>query len=124
MFLVAALGTKKKTERHGVTETSDILPVVKFWDDHISGDLLNSKAPLMAATIKFLSLFRLIIGKERLQTALEPLSRLLTNESAVVAGYAAHALERILMTKMPQNKQPLVTKELVQPIQETFTQTS
>lgn len=117
VFLVAALGTKKKTERHGVTETSEILPVVKFWEDHISGDLLNSKPPLMAATIKFLSLFRLIIGRERLQAALEPLSRLLTNESAVVAGYAAHALERILMTKMPQTKQPLVTKELVQPIQ-------
>ena len=35
VFLVAALGTKKKTERHGVTETSEILPVVQFWDQHI-----------------------------------------------------------------------------------------
>ena len=63
VFLVASLGTKKKTERHGVTETSSILPVIQFWDNHISMDMTNAAPPIMAATIKFLSLFRLIIGK-------------------------------------------------------------
>ena len=72
----------------------------------------------MAATIKFLSLFRLIIGQERLSKAMEPLCQLLTHQSLVVGGYAAHALERILMTRMPTTKAPLVTRELVQPIQE------
>ena len=110
VFLVASLGTKKKTQRHGVTETSEILPVVQFWDQHIQGDLLNSKPALMGATIKFLSLFRLIIGQERLQAAMKPLSQLLTHDSMVVSAYAAHALERILMTRMPVTKQPLVTK--------------
>lgn len=117
VFLVAALGTKKKTERHGVTETSSILPVVQFWDGHIRDDLLNAKPPLMAATIKFVSLFRLIIGQERLSQVLKPLAQLLTNDSAVVCGYAAHALERILMTRLPSTKAPLVTREIVQPIQ-------
>ena len=62
VFLVASLGTKKKTERHGVTETSAILPVVQFWDEHISQDMANAAPPIMAATIKFMALFRLIIG--------------------------------------------------------------
>ena len=80
---------------------------------------MNAKPPLMAATIKFLSLFRLIIGRERLAAAIKPLSQLLTNESPVVAGYAAHAIERILMTKMPSTKEPLVNKQIIQPFQES-----
>ena len=93
--------------------------MVQFWDQHIQADLMNAKPPLMAATIKFLSLFRLIIGRERLAAAIKPLSQLLTNESPVVAGYAAHAIERILMTKMPSTKEPLVNKQIIQPFQES-----
>ena len=46
VFLVASLGTKKKTERHGVTETSEILPVVQFWDQFISQDMADAPPPL------------------------------------------------------------------------------
>ena len=46
------LGTKKKTDRHGVTETSEILPVVQFWDSYIACDMLEGQPPIMAATIK------------------------------------------------------------------------
>jgi len=118
VFLVASLGTKKKTERHGVTETSEILPVVQFWDEHISQDMADAAPPIMAATIKFLALFRLIIGADRLTQALPALAQLLTHKSAVVAGYAAFAIEKILMTRDPKTKQPLVDSKRVEPVQD------
>ena len=117
IFLVASLGTKKKTERHGVTETSSILPVVQFWEQYIEGDLASNRPQLASACLKFFSSFRIIIGRERVGKALPALSKLLTHNSPVVAAYAAHAIERIMMTKLPVTKEPLVTKELVQPVQ-------
>ena len=118
VFLVASLGTKKKTERHGVTETSDILPVVQFWDQFIAQDMSDAPPPLQAASIKFLALFRLIIGVDRLSQALPQLAALLTHKSPVVAGYAAHAVEKMLMTRDPKTKAPLVDSERVKPVQE------
>jgi len=43
---------------------------------------------------------------------------LLTHESPVVAGYAAHAIEKILMTKDPKTKAPLVDSKRVEPVQD------
>ena len=81
-------------------------------------DMTAAAPPIMASTIKFLSLFRLIIGIDRLSACLPSLSQLLTHESPVVAGYAAHAIEKILMTRDPKTKAPLVDSKRVEPVQD------
>ena len=50
--------------------------------------------------------------------SLPALAQLLTHKSPVVAGYAAYAVEKMLMTRDPKTKQPLVDSERVKPVQD------
>ena len=74
---------------------------------------------IILSTLFFQYAFLIIfLGIDRLTASLPALSKLLTHESPVVAGYAAHAIEKILMTRDPKTKQPLVDSKRVAPVQD------
>lgn len=116
VFLVTSLASKGATQRHGVTQTSELVNIVEFFHNQILPDLqspnVNELPVLKAGAIKFVIVFRSQISPDILVQIVPLLVRLLKAESAVVHSYAACALEKVFTVKSPDGK-PVVTKESI-----------
>lgn len=103
LYLVTSLASKGKTQKQGVTQTSELVNIVDFYQGQILPDLqsteINKNPILKADAIKYLMVFRSQLPREVLVSSLPHLMRYLTAESFVVHTYAAHCIERLFMVR-------------------------
>lgn len=110
IFLVTSFASRGGSKKYGVTQTSELVPLADFCEQHIIPEIerpdINSLAVLKADAIKFVMIFRSLLGKPKLLRCLPQLIRHLTAESYVVHSYAACTIECVLTMK-DQMKQSL-----------------
>ncbi|KAF8596041.1 hypothetical protein BDV93DRAFT_79575 [Ceratobasidium sp. AG-I] len=103
VYLLSAVAARGSTQQHGVTSTNMMVDVVRFFSDHVAGDLqapLGSIHPILQVdAIRFVHMFRNQFTKEQLVPVLRLLVRHLASENYVCSAYAAIAIERVLFMK-------------------------
>ncbi|XP_034196637.1 chromosome segregation 1 [Osmia lignaria lignaria] len=107
IYLVTSSASKAQTQKHGVTQSSELVPLPQFAMQHIEPELVkpnvNEFPVLKADAIKFIMTFRSVLPREMILGSLPQLIRHLSATNIVVHTYAACAIERILAMKGPDN---------------------
>lgn len=108
IFLVTSMAARGATEKHGVTKSSQLVPIPKFCTDEIIPELerndVNELPVLKADAIKFVMIFRTILGPDFVIPVLPLLIRHLTSSSIVVNTYSACAIDKILVMRGTDSK--------------------
>ncbi|GAA5820705.1 hypothetical protein JCM11251_003120 [Rhodosporidiobolus azoricus] len=103
IFLLTSIASRGSTASQGVTSTNALVDVIKFFSEHVLGDLQAAPGavhPIVQAdAVKFLYTFRMQLTKEQLLSVLPLLIPHLQNPSFVIHTYAAITIERILFIK-------------------------
>uniref|UniRef100_A0A1L8DKS7 Exportin-2 n=1 Tax=Nyssomyia neivai TaxID=330878 RepID=A0A1L8DKS7_9DIPT len=119
IFLVTSLASRGSTQRHGVTQTSELVPLPQFCQQHIVPELeksnINELPVLKADSLKFLISFRSLLETSSVVACLPLIIRHLQAQSVVVHSYAACAIEKIIMIRIPGQKAP-VTSAVLSPL--------
>lgn len=107
IYLVTSLVSKGRTQKHGITQTSNLVNITDFFQTYILPELqasdVNSQVVLKADALKYIMIFRTQLQREALVSCLPHIIRYLSAESPVVHTYAAHTIERLLTIKTSQN---------------------
>ena len=118
VYLFCAIAAKGvATASHGVTQTNPLINLGDFFQKHLANDLAtpDAQALLKVDAIKFLYLFRSLIGQQQWQQITPLLVNNLGNSNYVVYTYAAIAVERILyMTG--DNGRPIIDPASITPL--------
>jgi len=118
VYLVTSLAAKGQTERHGATQTSQLVNIADFFQSHIlpelSSNQLDAMPVLKATCIKYVLVFRSQLPREAIVMTLPLLVKLLASESLVVHSYSAHAIEKIFMIKSSDGQPMLKREDLAQ----------
>ncbi|XP_077991102.1 exportin-2-like [Glandiceps talaboti] len=118
IYLVTSIASKSKTQKHGTTQTSELVNVSDFCTGNIAPDIqspnVNEIPVLKADAMKYIITFRSQLSPDILTALIPHLIKLLTAQSVVVHTYAAIALERIFTTKS-QTGGPIVSVDSVKP---------
>lgn len=105
VYLVTSLAAKAQTAKHGITQTNELVNIGDFLKDFIMVDLqdtnVNEMPVLKADAIRYVMIFRNQLVREVVLGTVPHLIKLLTAQSQVVHTYAAHAIEKILMMRLP-----------------------
>lgn len=113
IYLVMALATRGATQKLGVTQTSQLVPLPAFCHSKVLTELerpnVNELPVLKADALKFLMTFRSVLGPEITMTSLPLVIKHLQADSVVVHSYAANSLDKVLILRGPDNKSPLVS---------------
>lgn len=119
IFLVTSLASRGATQKLGVTQTSELVPIPQFCQQQIIPELersnVNELPVIKADALKFIMTFRSVLGPQTMLACMPLLIRHLGAESIVVHSYAACGIEKILLLKGP-NGSPLISKEQLSPI--------
>ncbi|XP_018563409.1 exportin-2 [Anoplophora glabripennis] len=119
LYLVTSLVSRGSTQKHGVTQTSQLVDITQFCRQQILPEMerpdVNELPVLKADAIKYVMTFRTVLPSELVVATMPQLIRHLSSESAVVHTYAACALEKILIMK-DSNNQLIVSGAQLQPI--------
>jgi exportin-2 (importin alpha re-exporter) len=119
IYLVIAISVKAKTEKKGATQINEKVDVLQFLQTQILPELQSRELDrniLQADAIKFVAVFRQLLGKDAFNTIMPHLINLLTSQSRVVHSYAAWCIERWLNVKEKHhNNQPRFSKEDLKP---------
>ncbi|XP_024946747.1 exportin-2 isoform X2 [Cephus cinctus] len=119
LYLVTSSASRGQTQKHGVTQSSELVSLPQFAAQHIQPELekinVNEFPVLKADAIKFIMTFRSILPRELVVGSLPQLIRHLAASSSVVHSYAACAIEKILAIRGPDNK-PIVKGEELAPL--------
>lgn len=103
IFLVTSLAIKGHTQKHGTTQTSELINVNDFFNNHITPDLqspnVDENAVIKADVIKFVMVFRSQLPATTLVSCIPHLIKHLSAKSMVVHSYAATALEKLMAMK-------------------------
>lgn len=104
IYLVTSLASKGGTQRHGVTQTSVLVPLPDFCQQQIFPELersnVNELPVLKADAIKFIMTFRNLLGADIITRSLPLIISHLRAENVVCHSYAACALEKILLVRV------------------------
>ncbi|KAH8391270.1 hypothetical protein KR215_009826 [Drosophila sulfurigaster] len=107
IYLVTSWASRGGTQKHGITQSSELVPLPQFCAEHIVPELerpnINELPVLKAAAIKYVMVFRSLLGPQTLAGCLPQLIRHLPAESIVVHSYAACSLEKILTMRDASN---------------------
>ncbi|XP_014473993.1 PREDICTED: exportin-2 isoform X1 [Dinoponera quadriceps] len=107
IYLITSSASKAQTQKHGVTQSSELVPLPQFAEQHIQPELtkpnVNEFPVLKADGIKFIMTFRSVLPREVVIGSLPQLIRHLSANSIVVHSYAACAIEKILAMRGPDN---------------------
>ncbi|KAL4236748.1 Exportin-2 [Mactra antiquata] len=116
IYLVTSLAAKAQTQKHGITQTSELVNITDFYNSHIAPDIqdqdVNSKPVIKADCIKYLMVFRNQLPKELLISSIPHLVRHLLAQSHVVHTYAAHCVERLLMVRTSEGKAAILYSDI------------
>lgn len=100
VYLVTSLAAKGQTQRHGITQSSELVNLHEFASQHILPDLqkgdVNTLPVLKADAIKYIMIFRTLLPREMVVGSLPYLVNHLKASNHVVHTYAACAIEKIL----------------------------
>ncbi|XP_052256836.1 exportin-2-like isoform X3 [Dreissena polymorpha] len=106
IFLVTSLAAKAQTQKHGITQTSELVDITDFYTSHIAPYLqkadVNCTPVIKADCIKYLMVFRNQVPREALVASFPLVVNHLRATSHVVHTYAAHCIERMLMVRNSQ----------------------
>ncbi|XP_029678956.1 exportin-2 [Formica exsecta] len=107
IYLVTSSASKAQTQKHGVTQSSELVSLPQFAGQHIEPELakpnVNEFPVLKADGIKFIMTFRSILPRDMVVGSLPQLIRHLSASSIVVHSYAACAIEKILAMRGADN---------------------
>lgn len=122
IYLVSTLASKGGTQKHGVTQASQLVPLPQFCLSDIIPELerpdVNEMPVLKADALKFLMTFRTMLGQQIVGT-IPQVVRHLQSDSFVVHSYAACNLEKMLIMKDAAGN-PLITQESLAPFGEAI----
>ncbi|KAJ4428957.1 hypothetical protein ANN_25953 [Periplaneta americana] len=117
LYLVTSLASKGQTQRHGITQTSQLVDLNSFATEHILPELqkddVNTLPVLKADSIKYIMIFRSVLPREMVVGSIPQLVRHLSATSQVVHTYAACAIEKILVMKASDGTAVVKSEELV-----------
>lgn len=103
IYLVTSLASRGGTQKHGVTQASELVPLPQFCQQQIIPELERTNANelpvLKADALKFIMTFRGLLGAETMKMCIPQLIRHLQAQSSVVHSYAACTLEKTLTIK-------------------------
>lgn len=103
LYLIAALASRSKTSKHGITRTSDLVNVLDIFNAHCMPELqapdVNKQPVLRADAVRYLTTFRSMLPGETLVSSLPMLQAQLASSSIVVHTYAAHCVEKLLVLR-------------------------
>ncbi|XP_013392987.1 exportin-2-like [Lingula anatina] len=106
IYLVTSLAAKAQTQKHGITQTSELVNVNDFFNAHVVPDLqspnVNEFPVLKADAIKYVMTFRNQLPVDSIIACVPLLVNHLLDNSQVCHTYAALALERIFTVRHPQ----------------------
>lgn len=116
VYLVTALAVKAQTAKHGITQTNELVNLTDFYQSYIVTDLRDpnvTELPVLKAdAIRYVITFRNQLPRDVLLQALIHLVNLLTAPSQVVHSYAAHAIEKILLLRLPDGTASLKSVDI------------
>ncbi|XP_001862266.2 exportin-2 [Culex quinquefasciatus] len=120
IYLVTSMASKGATQKHGVTQTSELVPLPQFTQQQIIPELeradVNELPVLKADALKFIMAFRTILGPQIIVATLPLVAKHLAAGNVVVHSYAACTIDKILAMKNPGDNKPIVTKEILTPL--------
>jgi len=115
IYLVTSLAAKGQTQKHGITQVSQLVDTNDFFKNQILPELttadVNKFPVLKASSIKYLMTFRTVLSKEVLVASIPFICNLLKAESVVVHSYAAHTIERMFTIPGPNGVGTMVTAQ-------------
>lgn len=118
IYLVTSLASRGGTQKHGITHASELVPLPQFCQQHIIPELerqnVNELPVLKSDALKFVMIFRSLLGPQTIVACIPHLIRHLQAESVVVHSYAACAIEKILIMRDDSNSL-LVTSTVLAP---------
>lgn len=107
IYLVTSFASRGGSQKHGVTQTSELVPLPVFCAQQIIPELerpdINESPVLKADALKFVMVFRSLLGQQTLLSCLPQLIRHLPAESGVVHSYAACSIDKILIMRDSNN---------------------
>lgn len=107
LYLITSLVSRGQTQKHGVTQTSQLVSIPQFCKEHVLPELeradINELPVLKADAIKYVMTFRSILDKEMVVGTIPQLMKHLAAESQVTHTYAACAIEKILVMRTSDN---------------------
>lgn len=116
IYLVTTLAAKGATQKHGVTQASQLVPLPQFLQSDVIPELeradINELPVLKADALKFTMTFRSVLGGPQVVATIPQILRHLQADSFVVHSYAACNLEKMLIMKDASGN-PLVTQEIL-----------
>jgi exportin-2 (importin alpha re-exporter) len=117
IYLVSTLASKGATQKHGVTQASQLVPLPQFCQSDIMPELerpdVNEMPVLKADALKFLMTFRTMLGQQVIAT-IPQVIRHLHSDSFVVHSYAACNLEKMLIMRDASGNL-MITQETLAP---------
>ncbi|XP_067624809.1 exportin-2 [Eurosta solidaginis] len=118
IYLVTSLASRGGTQKHGITHASELVPLPQFCAQHIIPELerpnINELPVLKSAAIKFVMVFRSLLGAQTLLACIPHLIRHLPAESVVVHSYSACAIDKVLVMR-DSNQQLVITAQHLAP---------
>lgn len=103
IYLVTSLASKGATQKLGVTQTSQLVPLPQFCMQQVIPELerenVNEFPVLKADALKFLMTFRSMLGPQILQASIPHIIRHLQADSYVIHSYAACNIDKMLVLK-------------------------
>lgn len=106
--MVTSMSIRGATVKHGVTQSSQLVPLPQFCQQHILPELeranVNELPVLKADALKFIMTFRSLLGSESVISSLPQIIRHLQADNIVVHSYAACAIDKILVMRGPDGK--------------------
>ncbi|XP_067927952.1 exportin-2-like [Watersipora subatra] len=116
IYLITTLAAKAQTQKHGITQTSELVNIVDFFKSNILPELevndVNSFPVLRADCIKYTMTFRGLLPGDVWPVVIPKLIHLLASSSYVVHSYSAHCLEKVFTIRLGNST--LVTKEFLE----------
>ncbi|XP_014296860.1 exportin-2 [Microplitis demolitor] len=117
IYLVTSSASKGQTQKHGVTQSNEFVPIPQFASQHILTELakpnVNELPVIKASSIKFIMTFRSILPREIVVSCLPDIIRHLGASSIVVHTYAACAIDKILSLKNPDHSSLVKVEEVL-----------
>jgi len=112
IYLVTSVVAKGQTQKHGITQVSELVNINDFFATQILPELnvpdVNKQPVLKASAIKYVMTFRTVLAKEVLVSSLPFVCNFLKSSSVVVHSYAAHTIERIFTIPGPNGAGTLI----------------
>ncbi|CAH8575839.1 unnamed protein product [Heterobilharzia americana] len=118
LLLVTSVASRGKTEKHGVTVSTELVNLTTFFENHVLPELQNPDVnylPVIKADcLRYVIAFRSLLPPMALANLLNMTPALLMASAPVVQSYVAALIDKLLAMRRPDSQSdPLIPKEQV-----------